>query len=83
MVLAHYAAFKIITLKIVITTINKSITWKYLWNFYINPKLNIELTTTRYTHLEVDAVGIFVIKKSDKTNQSFHLENNQNIYKII
>lgn len=83
MVLAHYPAFKIITLKIVITTINKSITWKYLWNFYINPKLNIELTTNRYTHLEVDAVGIFVIKKSDKTNQSFHLENNQNIYKII
>lgn len=83
MVLAHYPAFKIITLKIVINTINKSITLKYLWNFYINPKLNIELTTTRYTHLEVDAVGIFVIKKSDKTNQSFHLENNQNIYKII
>lgn len=49
----------------------------------MNPKLNIELTTNRYTHLEVDAVGIFVIKKSDKTNQSFHLENNQNIYKII
>lgn len=71
MVLAHYPAFKIITLKIVITTIKKSITWKYLWNFYINPKLNIELTTTRYTHLEVDAVGIFVIEKVIKQIRVF------------
>lgn len=42
----------------------------------MNFKLNIELIINRYIYLEVDVVGIFVIKKSDKINQSFYLENN-------